>query len=195
MPVEGHAIYAPRGRRLYSVTEVLGCYFQEFMEKSRVASFIIEHAAAKGTLVHQWCVAYAMGLFVPDLPGEYQGYCRSFAAWFDTYVDKVIFMEERLHDYDLGFYGHPDLLCRVRHHDFDSLFDLKTPIAHSVLWGLQLSAYYHLLKKNGYNPAWAGSLQLDPDGGSPRVTKHVYAERDLAVFLSGLTIRRYVDAA
>lgn len=198
MRVEGHVRpvpeLTPTGLKMYSVTRVLSPYFDEAISEEQIPEFFIKRAQERGTLVHRFCGAYALKLFVPDLPEAYQGYGSSFAPWLDQYVEEVVFAERRLYDYDLGFLGHPDLFCKLIGQSFYSLFDIKTPTTKHTVWKLQLSAYTHLCRKNGFNPGWVGSIQLDRDGGWPTISKHEYAERDIGVFLGLLQARRYLDS-
>jgi hypothetical protein len=183
---------APSGLKMYSVTTVTSPYFYEMMRLSGVKEEVYGHASSKGTLVHKVCQCYALSLPTNSLPPEYEGYGLSFVRWFDRYVQEVIWTEKELVDEELGFYGHPDLLVRFKGQSFLSLPDIKTPTTYSSLWKIQLSAYKHLVKKSGEDPAWCGSLMLNKDGKMPRVIKHHYAARDLAVFLELLDARRYI---
>ncbi len=180
--------------KMYSVTQVLSPWANEHFQQQGISNKKLANAAAKGSLVHQFCEAYALCLPLPVLPDIYKGYGESFKLWFDKYVKKVIWVEKELRDEELGFLGHPDLLCEV---DFGkgpvlALPDLKTPVQYSAFWQVQLSAYLHLVRKAFWNPEWVGSIQVDINGGFPKPHKHVYAERDLAIFISALQVRRYL---
>ncbi len=181
--------------KLFSVTEVLSPWSNEKFQKQGISEKKLSVASGKGTLVHDWCLnGYALALPKTALPDQYKGYGESFVKWFDKYVTRVIGVEKKLKDEELGIIGHPDLLSEV---DFGKgsvlgLIDLKTPIEYSVYWQVQLSAYLHLVRKAGWNPEWVGSLQLDPNGGWPKPKKHVYSERDFAIFLAALQCRRFL---
>jgi hypothetical protein len=189
-------VYSSTGLRAYSVTRVLSPWAEESFRESGVTEKMLTHAAGKGTLCHDWIQGYAQGLLVKPVPEAYRGYTRSAQLWTDKYVDEVVWVEKELWDNNLGIYGHPDMLAMVklRSEPILALVDWKTPVQYSKLWKLQLSAYTHLLRLNGFFPEWVGSVQLDVDGDMPRVVKHEYAETDMAYYLQALNVKRYLDS-
>jgi hypothetical protein len=188
--------------KIFSVTEVLSPWINEKFQRQGVSQKKLAVASGKGTLVHHWSLSYALGIYAKELPELYQGYGNSYKLWHDEFVIEVIWVEKELIDPELGIKGHPDLLAYLKGSWMPSLKkekilalpDLKTPVDDNMraFWQIQLSTYLHLVKKAGWNPDWVGSLQLDPKGGFPKPHRHRFAERDMAIFLSALQVRRYL---
>src|SRR3972149_2373967 len=151
----------------YSVTQVLSPYFNV---KGKIPQGRIEVGIICGNEVHKFCTTTAKREWIPK-PILYEGYCDSFLWWFDNCVEEVILVEERLEDTIMGFFGHPDLILKIKGNRYPSVFDLKTPATKSKLWRAQIAAYTHLALKNGYGPVLdpGGSLRLKEDGGHPKM--------------------------
>jgi hypothetical protein len=132
---------------------------------------LLANASARGTWVHEACVTYASGAFLVSPPTEYAGYLRSFQRWHDDQVIQLIAAEIELVDPNLDLTGHPDFLFILKQAEL-SLIDIKTPLAHLHIWEAQLAAYYHLVANCSWfgKPDLTASLQLDPNGGVPKMT-------------------------
>ena len=173
---------------LPSVTQVLGVY-QDF---SKVPADVLQYAQNRGSLVHKICGCIARGVpYLGEIPPDHAGYVLSFRNWFDTAVEEVVLVEERLYDYDLGYHGKPDLIVRIKGDRFLTLPDLKTPQAVYPVWAAQCAAYRNLARKNDHDVQRQGSLRLDPHGGRAKLTEYMDDTRDMAAFSAALTAHRY----
>jgi hypothetical protein len=153
---------------------------------SMIRPEVLAYAAARGTAVHAACAAYALGLFVPVLPDDQQGFFTSFKDWFTKYVAEVYFVEQELTDKTLGFYGHPDIGCRLV--DGQKLvIDYKTPAVWQDTWKAQCAAYKHLADIKGpvkYDGCAVN--QLRKDGSTAKVTPIEDPDAQFSLFLSSL---------
>ena len=164
------------------VTEVLSLYLD--MEHIPIAAW--EAGAYRGTEVHKYCAAIAQGLWVPTIPQEYQGYVDSFRLWFDSQVEKVLLVEERLHHPVYPYTGQIDLLVDLKG-DIRAVVDLKTPVQKSKLWEAQLGAYVALVNSHHYKKEiHAGSLRLHPEGKAPKMDWYNYTSESFNQFLNAL---------
>jgi len=179
--------------KLYSVTEAIS-FLSDY---SMVNEDVLAAAQARGTVVHAACAAYAMNEWLP-VHKDYFGYVQSFRDWFDEYVVKcALTVEQRLEDKGIGIVGHPDLICRMKGDPQYTIVDLKTAAAPMKAWRLQMAMYRHLAEKSlALDIGRIFSLRLDPDGDRPKIREYTgtYLE-DLAVFMSALNIKRWLDAA
>lgn len=171
-----------------SVTEVLGL----FTDFSMINPTILEAACIRGSAVHSACGAYASGLWVSPLPGEYQGYYQSFTGWFDEYVEEVYLVEKRLFCHTYKFKGKPDFVLKIKGDKLPSVVDIKTPIAVGKSWCGQLSSYKYLVEKNeNIKIGRCVSLRLKSDGSPPIANDYMYSDSDFAAFLAALTAYNY----
>ena len=169
------------------VTEILAPY-QNF---SGIPPDVLSHASERGTLVHKICAIHAKGLpWLLDITSECQGYVDSFKDWFKNMVQKVVFVEKRLTDKDLGFSGQIDLLVRLKSGKV-ALIDLKTPAAIGKTWRMQLAAYAYLARKER-TVDQVGSLRLSKDGAVGKVDWLDEEGRDLAAFMNALSLANYL---
>ena len=173
--------------KILHVTEILGKY----VDFSRVPDQALFMASQRGQIVHRVCGAYAVGAYVAGLPDHLVGYFKSFKRWFDANVKAVVLVEKTMVDPTLGFTGRPDLVVEL-FNGLDLLTDLKTPIAESKTWGVQLSAYWHLCNRYGIRLDGAASLRLKPNGGEAIATRYDNSANDFNVFLSALNAHRYL---
>lgn len=135
-------------RKLYPrVSDILKVFTRKDYEM--ISPEVLANAAARGTKVHTYCAGYAEGLWLPEIEAECQPYVTSFALWCDECIDSVILTEERLYDDELKFSGQIDMVAKLKDGSL-ALIDLKTSANESKSWALQLAAYDHLLKLNGY---------------------------------------------
>jgi len=170
-----------------SVTQVLSVY----ADFSRIRPDILERAARRGTRVHETCAAIATGLWAPDLAREEQGYVRSFQKWFSN-VQRVHAVETELFHPVYRYMGHLDLCVTMQNEPHVRVVDLKTPLTEAPTWKAQLAAYSELVRVNmGLEPQRCGSLQLHPDGSTPRFREYQEQARDLAAFLNALAAYNY----
>ena len=67
------------------VTAILSPY----SDFSKVPPDTLAAAGERGTAVHKFCEAYALGFYYPLIP-ELAGYGESFKSWFKAYVVEVL---------------------------------------------------------------------------------------------------------
>jgi hypothetical protein len=171
-----------------SVTRIIS----PWVDFSKITPATLQGAAERGTLIHSACTSIALGIGWFPITNEGRavvGYVNSFRRWFETVVAEVIFTERELADDRFGFIGHPDMLASTI-----LLVDLKSPLAKSKSWRLQLAAYAHLCEQAGYRPDKIGSLRLHPDGKAPKMDWYEESRlQDFNIFLSCLTAYRFFN--
>ncbi len=171
---------------LPSCTEVL----KPWIDFSHVPPGMLQLASERGTRVHEACAAHALGIWMPYPDGDVRGYIFSFHRWFDSQVAEVLLVEERLADDRLGYHGQIDLVVRLKSGEV-VIVDLKTPLAKSKAWRLQMAGYLNLYP----TATKAGSLRLHPAGKVPKMDWYDgSAAADLAVFLSCLNVHRHFNS-
>lgn len=164
----------------------------EVLDKYLDKTFLTEEGRFKGTIVHNYTANYALGLWSPPLPSEYLGYGLSFKNWFDKYVGRVILVETRFYDKELGFSGQLDLVHTLKDSEEIIITDYKSSaqVGSPVHRG-QLAGYLHLVNKNGINAKRAGDLKLKADGGTASWVPVPLDGHALNAFLSALNAERY----
>lgn len=179
------------GLKLYSVTQITNPYFNV---KGEAPSDRILNGIQRGNEVHNFCTSTALRKEWIPLPEDYRGYCTSFLWWLENCVEEVLLVEERLEDHVLGFFGHPDLIVKLKGNQHPSVIDLKTPKTKNKLWRAQIAAYTHLAIKNGFGPNLApgGSLRLDANGKHPKMDIYEFYHGDFAAFVSLLNWTRWL---
>ena len=149
-------------------------------------------AQYRGTEVHKACAAYALKLFY-SLSPEYTGYFQSFQRFFDKYVEEVILVEKKLEDSVYGFKGTLDFYGRLNTLGM-ALLDWKTPLAIYKSWRLRMAAYNQLLHVDKKQTDVVAALQLDPNGGIPKMTRYEgTSAQDFNIFLGLLNAHHYFN--
>ena len=171
---------------LVRVTEIVGL----LTDLSMIPKDVLYNAIQRGNYVHATCAEIARGGFV-IWDERYEGYIKSFQKWF-ALVEKVIAIEPELTDKRYGIIGHPDFIVQMRDFLSPRIIDIKTPITASKTWRIQLAGYKLLALKAGYNIRGTGILQLDPKGGTPKVTWYDNDRQDIQAFFSLLNIKRWL---
>lgn len=171
--------------RLLHVTEVLAKY----IDFSRVPDLRLYEACQRGKMVHSACTAFALGAWVRPLPDAYKGYFESFSRWFSHNVIRVIFAEQTFFNSALGFTGRPDLVVELIN-GLLLLIDLKTPIAESKTWRVQLAAYCYLMDQAGVKINASASLRLRANGAEAIAVRYDDWLNDFNIFLSALNAHR-----
>lgn len=97
-----HEYYAD-GKRVPGVTEILSPITASGYSKINPA--VLEHAAMKGTLVHEWCEMYDYGCADESVPSELAPYCAAYADFIRDYRPKWEKIEEIVAYYTLDEYG------------------------------------------------------------------------------------------
>ena len=176
--------------KIYSVTEVLGKYF----DWNSIPETALANACRRGTDTHTACHSYAMLGYVIGLPGDCEGYLKSFINWYDQNVVETLMAEERLTDKRLGFTGRPDFVFILKTNEI-VLVDIKTPLAEQPTWKCQLAAYWYLIENQKHIQLDdLMSLRLQPDGGPAKGVRY-RGSRAVAVnaFLSALNAHRFIN--
>jgi len=173
---------------LIRVSDVL----RPYQDWSAVPDRYMEPALERGSIVHLWCRNYALKIWMPVSLDQYRGYIESFRGWFDRYVQKVFFVENRFDDPDLGFTGQPDLGCILRGETDPLIVDYKTSAMTQKVWLCQVSAYIELARKNGIPVKRGGSLKLNGEGRSAKFVPVDYSAEAFSIFLSALNAHRWL---
>jgi hypothetical protein len=111
----------------------------------------LANACIRGQKVHDYCTAWARNLWVGDVEEEYKAYFDAFAEWAEVNVSDVLHSSVRLYDDTKRFTGEFDMIVRMKVSKKIVLMDIKTSSSPSISWPIQLSAYGHLCKTNGYH--------------------------------------------
>lgn len=136
-------------RALYPrVSEIIGKQTDREMRSIPIENLV--NACIRGTKVDTYCTAYLNNCFLPEMEEEYKPYVESFIEWADQNIERTIFTKIRLYDDELKFSGEPDALVILKRSACPALIDLKATAKSSKSWGVQLAAYKHLCKVNGY---------------------------------------------
>ena len=158
---------------------------------SMVPEATMAQAQYRGTKVHAANAAYALGLFAPILK-QYAGYFLSFQTWFNRFVEEVIYVEKTLKDPVYGFQGTLDFYGKAKYYGL-LLCDWKTPLTVYKSWKLRMSAYRRLLEVDKKKADVVAALQLDPNGGIPKMTRYENSAQDFNIFLGLLNAHHYFN--
>jgi hypothetical protein len=173
---------------MVSVTQALS----PFSDFSRVPPATLEAACERGSVLHQAFALHALGLWVPELAADYQGWFDSFCNWYDLAVEETMAVEEEMVCEKYGFCGHPDWVGVIKGDKTPSLIDWKTGQAKLKSHRLQVAAYHQLAKKYGVERV----LLVHPkaDGGKASVVGHTGTlAHDFSIFLNCLTAYKYFN--
>jgi hypothetical protein len=176
--------------KIYSVTEVLGKYF----DWDSIPAAVLAQACRRGSAVHVACGGYAKLGYALSLPDEWKGYFNSFVAWYKLNVDQVILVEKRFTNQALGFTGRPDFVFKLQTGE-TVLVDIKTPIVEQPSWKCQLAAYGNLVTEiGGIKLDDLMSLRLSPQGGTAKGVRYNGSwAASFNAFLSALNAHRYIN--
>lgn len=179
---------------LLRVTEIL----KPFAGYGHIPQDILDNAAARGTMVHQYCNAIVQGF--PDIEtvildetdpfyedkkkrlDQAKLYVNSFRKWEPE--KKTIFFPSRFNDTDLGITGECDGLWKDKEMGW-ILFDLKTSCKEGKTWPLQIAAYRYLAEKAGYKIDNQIAIHLFKNEKKPGIYEYEY-ERNLDLFFACL---------
>jgi len=184
-----------------SVTQVINPWL--------ATEFFTAEARERGQAVHAAAAAYLRGLFVPPLPKNQAGYFDSFRRWADLRIDKILCVETRFVDPELGISGQPDLIATLRNTTGEpTLVDWKTSQADQKWWRLQIAGYRELVSRGRpsddagkplpnrfeFPPARGGSVRLLATGATGKF--HDYSEnhnRDFNIFVSAVNVFNFME--
>jgi len=164
---------------------------------------IVENAAKRGTVVHQFCDSFIDGLGEigletavrsyenEDLVGHFEkelelvkGFLKSFKDWAEG--KKFLPKAPRFFCDTHWITGEADRFYEEE--DGIVLVDFKTPASESKSWLLQGSAYSYLAKLAGFPIKRIEFIRLSRAGGKAKI--HVY-EENWPLFLAHLEVYRY----
>ena len=129
------------------VSDIIGKQTESDMRKIPIDNLV--NASIKGTKIHAYCTAHIKGLFLPDVEAEYQPYMNAFIEWADANVKRALHCCVRLYDDVKRFTGEFDMIAELKNGK-TALIDIKTSAVASKAWPIQLAAYDHLCRLNGF---------------------------------------------
>jgi len=178
---------------MISVTQVLS----PFIDWSQISPERLEHAGQRGTKIHAYNAAYLLGLWLPKIDAECQGYFDSFRYFADARIDKVLFVEAEFICDCFQYIGHVDFVGVLKGEEGASVIDWKSPLVMSPTWPSQISAYCHLVEKHGRPPGnlkikRCGALMLSPHGKTANFKEYTESRlSEFNAFLAALNAYRW----
>lgn len=126
----------------HSITDALSPYIDK--------RWFTDYHRNRGSYAHAGMSAYALNLFFAANKDGWNGYIISGKRWFDQYVKKVLYVEQRLTCHDYRTTGQSDLIAIMRPpwDDLTALIDWKTSQAEYKTWKYQTGGYKYLTEKN-----------------------------------------------
>lgn len=161
---EERHIYSFEGQVVPGVTEILspitaGGY-------SKINPAVLEHAAAKGTLVHDWCEMYDYGCAEEFMPSEVSPYCEAYIAFVRDYVPMWETIEGIVYNPYLQYAGRLDRFGMID--GKKSVLDIKTVSSPSTRTHIsvccQTAAYAVAIDRDDFDEIDRYALYLKPDG-------------------------------
>jgi len=174
---------------MISVTQALS----PFIDWSGISPERLEHAGQRGTKIHSYIAAYLLGLWLPKMDLECQGYFDSFRYFADARIDQVIAVEREVTCNCYGYIGHLDFVGSLKGEIGVAVLDWKSPIIEGKTWCAQLSAYRHAYEcEEGKEIVTrVGSIMLDPNGKPAKMIDYKESIADFAAFVAALTAVKY----
>lgn len=176
--------------KYYRVTSILSPY----SDYDHIPRETLEKASDRGTRVHDYCSAYALGATVIGIDDDCKPYFNSFKEWFDMLDVEVFFSEKRFFSKKAMLTGKIDLVCRVEGVSDCVVIDIKTPQSQLVSWKLQTAAYQWLLKDNGHTVVHRGCLMLSNKGRTAKFARYDDFEEAWGIYKGLLEAYTYFDA-
>ncbi len=196
------------GRKLPSVTEVIGLYQPEELVRwrgrlgNREADRVMQEAADFGSNMHGLIEeAFKRGAPVEGEEGDLAAHLAAQAyQWAQDEGVAVVAQEEGILNEEDGYGGTADLFCRFHNDPAIVVCDWKSSGSVHDTYALQLSAYaraYNL--KHGLT--WAAGVnkgviirpQKKAPHKPPQIVRHDHLERDFAAFKGLLTMWQFVN--
>jgi len=137
-----------------------------FSGLSDVPQDLVQHAADRGTKVHQICQGIVTGLGEFGVDDETAPYVESFKQWYQPGMQFVA-VEQRFWDDYWRVTGQCDYILQTP--DGLALVDLKTSYRQSKTWQIQGQAYARLAKAAGYDIKHIWFLHLQKSSKPPKV--------------------------
>lgn len=149
------------GWRVPSVTEILSPITADGYSKINPA--VLEHAAMKGTVVHDWCQLYDFDCADEFMPTEIAPYCQAYMDFVRDYkpqwekIEEIIYCADRFYAGRLDRYG----IIQGR----ESVVDIKTianpTTKNHISVCCQTAAYAYAIDPVGMPRRYALYLQKD----------------------------------
>lgn len=175
--------------KLIHVTSVL----QPFCNFDNVPADTLQYAANRGTSVHNLIHEKLSGKWVPPkaIADDIKGFIASFVKFQNDMILETVFSEKTFISDIYGLTGTVDFggYLTDRPKDF-TILDWKTPINKTSVWGGQLSAYEYLAISDGFDVKRIGSLQLHPQGKTPKMNWYERSAKIFESYLCALTAYR-----
>lgn len=175
--------------KYYRVTSILSPY----SDYDHIPKETLERASVRGSRVHDYCSAYALGGTVIDVDEDCKPYFKSFKKWFNMLEVEVFFSEKRFFSKKAMLTGKLDLFCRVDGISDAVVIDIKTPQSHLATWQLQTAAYKWLLRDNGFTVMDRGCLMLSRNGAVAKFVRHDNFDDAWGIYKGLLDAYAYFD--
>jgi len=170
------------------VTEVL----QPFSTLGDIDPQTLANAADRGTRVHAYCEAHALGLFVEEYADDCKNYVECFKKWFDEMVVNVLHAEVRLNSPTYRISGACDLMVILKGDTCATLVDIKTPASAQMSWQLQTAAYQLLSEEVLHiRPERRICLMLPKTGDRVTIKEYMDHDRDQELYIKALELYRF----
>ena len=153
----GHRYYTVGGAEYESVTTALSIIRVAQLEHWRgevgndEADRIRDEASSLGTLVHAAAAdpaGYDLSVISED-ETELSKIVAAYRLWHETYVERVIAVEEMVVSRKYKFAGRPDAIVILKGDTLPTLIDIKTSKGMSKKFDLQTAAYWGALAETG----------------------------------------------
>lgn len=172
------------------VTSVLNPY----TNFSGIRPEVLEYAANRGERVHNYCEAYAKGLFLAEIDEDCKNYVEAFERWFDKAVVEVLQLEIRMNCPVMRLSGKCDMIVKIKGDDHFTMVDLKTPLSESKTYRLQTAAYVMLAKSVlNIDCERRMCLMLPKKDAKAKVAEQLDIERDSKLFTYLLELHHFFN--
>jgi len=109
-----HKYIDPEGNEIPSVTEILSMINSGY---DKINPAVLEHAAMRGTLVHEWCEMYDYECAEEQVPSELEPYCRAYMDFVRDYKPQWDGIEQIVHfsaaEFGEGYAGTVDRIGTI----------------------------------------------------------------------------------
>ena len=174
-----HKYMDEEGNIIPSVTEILSMVSPEGYRNINPA--VLEHAAQKGRMVHEWCEQYDYGCADEVVPAELEPYCRAYMDFIRDYKPQWSGIEQMVYCNTMptgnGFAGTVDRIGWIDGHD--CIVDIKTIASPSTKDHVKVccqTAAYSIA--SGLLNAYRYALYLKPDGKYRLMECYEYEEEN-----------------
>lgn len=123
---------------------------QNMEEFKSIPLEMLANACIRGQKVHDYCTAWVRKLWIDEIEAQYKPYFDAFVNWANENVKEFLYTSVRLYDDEKRYTGEFDMIVKMKVTEKIALLDIKTSSAKSKAWPIQLAAYGHLCKINGY---------------------------------------------